>query len=160
MTDEQKMLEIDEDRLDEECKEQVNMVARNRKNQTKARTELDTMKAKYKIVYSKALIQVRKRPGRYDLDDNPPVDLIKAAVELVPDVQKAAEAVRDAEEILRVFRDQGSVLYDRKKTLENLCQLASMDWHSTPNTEKGERFKRMQESRKQDTRHGIKRERG
>lgn len=156
MTDAERMLEIDEDNLDQELAEHPNMVARNKRAQREARAALNKAKAAHKLLHSKFLIKVRNHPGKYDLEDNPPMDLVKAAVETQPAVQDAWEAVLDAEETYQTFVDASSILYERRKAMEELTALAAMDFRSEPSTERAARLAAYRDKVKQNTRKGIK----
>ena len=160
MTDAERMLEIDEDNLDQELAEHPNMVARNKRSQREARAALNKARAAHKLLYSKFLIKVRNHPGKYDLEDSPPMDLVKAAVDMQPAVADAWDAVLDAEETYQTFVDAGHILYERRKAMEELTALVAMDFRSEPSTERAARLAAYRDRVKQNVRRGIRPERG
>jgi hypothetical protein len=71
-------------------------------------------------------------------------------------VQDAWDDVLRAEEDYQTFVDASTILYERRKALDELCQLTAMDFRSEPSAERAARLKAYREQVKQQTRHGIK----
>lgn len=122
--------DIDPKRLDLMWLQQPRLARKAGVREADARHEYAQAKARLDIVAAQLALKIRKNPSGYDLRAKPNADEIQAAVTIEPEYQKAVTALNRRKYELDVATAETTAFVDRRKALERLVDLMSLDFHS------------------------------
>lgn len=130
-----KATEIDLDRLDEEWVNQPASFYEYAIQLADAKLKHANAKSKLDVVTAELDILIRSDPNYYNLDKVTEKALEKVVM-IQPSYQKAVKAINESKHTMDVLQAMVDALDHKKKALENLVHLHSMNYFSSPRSNK------------------------
>ena len=124
----QNPLEIDGGDLWEEWRRQSKLTYEANKAKADAKHALAQAKSRMKVTAAKLKLQIRSAPEKFGLDKITE-DGVKSALEVHEDYLKVEQEVLQAEYAEDIYSAKVLAFVDRRKALENLVQLLSIEYH-------------------------------
>lgn len=125
-------LDIDPQRLDQEWLGHSMQFHAAMTAAADAAAEVDQAKAKLAVVSAEMHSAIRSDPVSFGLGEKPPLPAIDAAVVTTTLVKNATKALNQAHYNLRMSQALVDAMECRRKALENLVRLLSLDYNSEP----------------------------
>lgn len=153
LTDKEGVFDVDEANLVKAWGEQPRLYHQHAIKLAEAKRDHERAKADLDVVEAELYQEARADPGSFGLptDKAATETAVKNAIALQKRSKRAVNAVLEAKHAVDVHAAMVDALDHRKKLLENLVHLASMDWFSSPRA-KGDAGKVFAEADKQDVR--------
>lgn len=125
---------IDKYNLIDELTEQPQLYYIWAAKQSKALSEVTSLKDKLDLIRSKVELKIRANPTLYRLPEKPTEGVIRARVNTDKKVVRANKRYLEAMRIENLFKKAERAFEHRKKSLEGLVSLNMQFWFSTPKT--------------------------
>lgn len=149
-------IDIDKNRLDEECEAQPGLVYTWGCKLADAKKELAEAQADLEVTKAEVAADVAANPAKYGLTKTT-VDAVAAAVTSSKDVKAAQGTVIDARHLVDVTQAAVNALDHKKRMLENLVDLHGRDYFSDVRPRTREGAAAVEESRTKRIRRGTSR---
>ena len=148
--------DIDPARLDRELLRQPGLTRRAGSPEADARHAYMQAKSRLDVVKARLTLAVRRQPSKFGLRDKPNEAEVDAAVMLEQDYQNAVRAVNEAKFALDVAAADSNAMLDRRKAIEGLVDLLSLEYWSErePRAATAGGRDRMDDQRRRATRGG------
>ena len=127
----EEILDIDENILDDQSREQPRLVWKHGRILAEAMKDLDYAEANKKLVTAEVIKKIRKRPKRYGMESATEAG-IKTALPGTKEYQEAAEAVIEAQYIVNKIQAATNALDHRRTSLSNFVKLNEQNYFSKP----------------------------
>lgn len=114
---------IDENRLDQEVGRNPGLVRKYTEIKAEATKKRDDLRRASLLLEAQLKLRMRKRPGKFDLPNNPPMELVKAAILTNVKYQKMQQELAEAEYELDLADSAVKSLDDKSKRLRDLKEL-------------------------------------
>jgi len=129
--DRERLLRIDEERLDRECHAQPGMALRIHEEWAEAKYQHAIAEAALKSALNRLKVDIRKDPAKFDLPSRPSADLVESCAMTQTRYREKLNAVIDAKFYVDQMAAAVAACADRRRTLEDLLECARMGFHST-----------------------------
>jgi hypothetical protein len=126
----QNPFDIDENDLATEWRRQPGLSREAGAAEADARHAHAQAKARLAVVEARLRLAVRRNPGKYGLPEKPTVDAVNDTVTLEDDYAAAVRAVDEAKHAVDLLSTNTVAMVDRRKALENLVQLLSLNYYA------------------------------
>lgn len=124
--------------LDDECEQQPGLYAEAADALADAKEALARKEAQKEVVRAETELKIRRDPARYNI--NKVTDkVIKASVEVHPDVQKIIKLVIKAQHRVDILSGHCRALEHKKQSIEDLVKLEARDYFSKPSPKLNEK---------------------
>ncbi len=121
---------IDETKLADEWLGQANLTREAGRREADARHAHAQAKARLDVISARLKLQIRRHPEKFSLSEKPTVDQVETTLIVEKEYQEALDAVNVAKRNLDYATADTNAFLDRRKALERLVELASLNMWS------------------------------
>lgn len=122
--------DINPDALDWEWMRQGKLTRRACRDEADARHDHAQAKARLDLAEAQIKFEIRSNPTAYGLSEKPTVGDITAAMTIEPKYQAALAEVNESKRDLDYLSGDVTALVDKRKGLERMVELISIDYHT------------------------------
>lgn len=121
---------IDPDRLDAEWLEMSRFARRAGAAEADARHAHAKIKTRLDVCEATLIVDIKRNPTKYGVE-KPTEKLVEALVVLSPEYQELVDKLHEAQRMLDLCRTDVTACVDRRKALERLVELLSINYFAT-----------------------------
>jgi len=148
------IFKIDESKLDREWVIQPQLQRQVGEEEADAQHVLNQKKAEFDVICARLSLAIRSDPEKYGIGKKPTIGEVDHALTLERDYQAGLTQLNLAKYQLDVAGAKKTAMIDRRKALENLVQLLSLNYYSErePRTKSYDGPRRMSDAERHEVR--------